>query len=135
MFLDTLCVNRKSKLTRPSAGLEIPSIFCSPHGPRSVFVVVVWTTLVAACQGQPNLMLGRCTLTPTTCSAADSAISARDAIALRKISPTAITAVHLAHGGMRRRRGGLAGPSGSGRARVARPGARTGPPVPARQAE
>src|SRR3984885_6383791 len=121
MFFDTLCVNRKLKLTRPSAGLDTPSIFCTTHGPRSVFVVVVWTTLVPACQGQPNLMLGRCTLTPTTCSAADSAISARDAIALRKISPRAITAVHLAHGGMRRRRGGLAGASGSGRGGRGRP--------------
>src|ERR1700691_4930833 len=114
MFLDTLWVNRKLKLTWPRAGLEIPSIFCSTHGPRSTLGVVVWGRAEAVCQGQPNLTLGRWTSTPTRCSAADRAARTSHAMALRKIRPATIAAAHLAHRGIRRgRRGG--GAAGRGR--------------------
>ena len=43
------------------AGREMPSIFCSTHGPTSVSVVVP----TMDCHGHANLMLGRCTLSPT----------------------------------------------------------------------
>ena len=99
MFLDTLWVNTKVKFAWPSAGLEIPSIFCSTHGPRSVLVVAGATAWIA-CHGQPNFTLGRWTLIPTRCSAADSAIRTTDAIAWRKMSASsARIAVHLTQRG------------------------------------
>src|ERR1700686_601363 len=99
MFLETLWVNRKLKLASPRAGLEIPSIFCRIHGPRSVLEVVPALTV---CHGQPNRTVGRWMLMPTRCRAAESAISTTDAIALRNIRPTVITAaVHLTRGEMR----------------------------------
>src|SRR5215468_6539117 len=103
MFLETLWVKTKLKLAWPRAGLEIPSIFCSTHGPRSALVVV---PAVIVCQGQAKLMLGRCALMPTRCSAADSVVTATEAIARRKMSPsTSRKAAHLIFGEMRRRRG------------------------------
>src|SRR5215813_4998641 len=103
MFLDTRWVNRKLKFALPSAGLEIPSIFCSTHGPRSVSVVA---PAAIVCHGQANLTLGRWASTPTRCSAADRVISTTDAIARRKIRPTTTAAAaHLTPVGMRRPRG------------------------------
>ena len=55
MSLDTLRVNTKLKLAWPSAGREIPSIFCSTHGPR---LVVVVEPAVIPDHGQPNRTLG-----------------------------------------------------------------------------
>src|SRR5580704_3590153 len=92
MFLDTLRVNTKLKFACPRAGLEIPSIFCSTHGPRSVLVVV---PALIVCHGQASLILGRWALMPTRCRAPESAIRAT---ATR-------TAVLTAQRGMRRRRG------------------------------
>src|SRR5580704_6967089 len=103
MFLDTLRVNTKLKFACPRAGLEIPSIFCSTHGPRSVLVVV---PALIVCHGQASLILGRWALMPTRCRAPESAIRARAATARRKIRATATrTAVLIAQRGMRRRRG------------------------------
>src|SRR5215472_4180253 len=97
MFLETVCVNRKLKFSVPRAGREIPWIFCSTRGPTMVFVVVPDEM---DCHGQPNLMSGRCTLMPTRCSAADSAVSTTQAAARRKMSPkTTRTAAHLAQRG------------------------------------
>src|SRR6266571_7984236 len=105
MFLETLRVKKKLKFAWPRAGLEIPSIFCSTHGPRSVLVVAVAPARIV-CQGQPNLTLGKWTLMPTRCSAAESATRTTDATALRKIRPSSTrSAVHLTQGGTRRRRG------------------------------
>src|SRR5207244_8184349 len=54
----------------------------------------------------PNLTLGKWTLMPTRCSAAESAIRTTEAIALRKIRPSRTrTAVHLTQSGTQRRRG------------------------------
>src|SRR5262249_36455880 len=110
------------KVTRPSAGLEIPSIFCSTQGPRSVLVVV---PAVMVCQGQANLMCGRCTLMPTRWKAADRAMSTTAAIARRKISPiTTTTADHLTQRGTQRGGGvpGVPGGPGSPAAGGASPG-------------
>src|ERR1700760_240982 len=60
MFFDTLWVNTKLKLSVPSAGLEMPSIFCSTQGPTATLVLELLDP--AACHGQPTGMWGRCTL-------------------------------------------------------------------------
>jgi hypothetical protein len=59
MLLDTLWVKVKLKFSVPRAGLEIPSIFCSTHGPTSVSVAV---PALIDCHGQDSLTCGRCTL-------------------------------------------------------------------------
>src|SRR5579875_1949514 len=84
MLLDTLWVNTKLKVTVPSAGREMPSIFCSTHGPTLVLVVVA----APCCHGQASLICGRCTSTPANRNTADSAISAIAAIARRNTSAT-----------------------------------------------
>src|SRR5271165_115554 len=102
MLLETLWVKTKLKFSVPRAGREIPSIFCSTHGPTLVSVVV---PAAIDCHGHPNLMLGRCTLSPIRCSAAESTASATNATALRKMSPaSASRAAHLSQRGTRRRR-------------------------------
>src|ERR1044071_5463550 len=104
MLLDTFRVNAKLKFTRPSAGFEIPSIFCSTHGPTGVVVVDVDAT---DCHGHPNLIDGRWIPSPTRWSAADRATSTAHATARRKISPrTTRAAIHLYLSGILRLRGG-----------------------------
>ena len=112
MFLDTLCVNTKVKLAWPSAGREMPSIFCSTHGPRSVFVVV---PAVMTCHGQANLTVGRCTLRPRKCSVAASAVSTTDAIARRKMNTAAASTKPILPNGPPRNRRGPRARRGSGR--------------------
>ena len=56
MLLLTLRVKTKLKFSVPRAGREIPSIFCSTHGPISVSVVVPAAIDV---HGQASLMFGR----------------------------------------------------------------------------
>ena len=51
ILLETLCVKKKLKFAWPRAGLEIPSIFCSTQGPRSVLVALL---ALIVCHGQPN---------------------------------------------------------------------------------
>ena len=77
MFLVTVRVKVKSKFAVPSAGLSIPSIFCSTIGPTSVFVVV-------EDHGQPKLTCGRWTLAENRCSPADSTASNAHATMRRK---------------------------------------------------
>ncbi len=102
MLFDTLWVKLKLKFSVPSAGLEIPSIFCSTHGPRSMLVVV---PALIDCNGHESRTWGRWTLIPTTCKAADSATKTAHAIALRNIRPsTTMKAAHLSQSGMSRRR-------------------------------
>src|ERR1022692_2558381 len=116
MFLDTLWVKKKVKFAWPRAGLEIPSIFCSTHGPRSVLAVVAPALIV--CHGHANLMLGRRMFRPTRCRPADSPIRTTDAIARRNIRhPATKAAIRMARGEIRRRFGlepppGQAGLSG-----------------------
>jgi len=55
MEWDTECVNRKLKVVVPSAGLSIPSIFCSTSGPTSVVELLDDDED----QGQPKLTCGR----------------------------------------------------------------------------
>jgi hypothetical protein len=50
-----LWVKVKLKFSEPSAGREIPWIFCSTHGPSGVSVVVPAVTDV---HGQASLMCG-----------------------------------------------------------------------------
>ena len=110
MLLDPLCVKVKLKFSVPRAGREIPWIFCSTQGPTLVSVVV---PAVTDCHGQPNLTCGRCTLIPTRCRVAPSAVSAAQAIALRKIRPATIRiAAHVSLRGMRGRRRPRSGRSG-----------------------
>src|SRR5215831_8880463 len=82
MFFETLRVNTKLKFTRPSAGLEMPSIFCRTHGPTGVVVVEFDAD---DCHGQANLIDGRWMPTPTRCRAADRANSTAHATARRQI--------------------------------------------------
>ena len=56
MLLVTLWVNVNVKFACPSAGREMPSIFCSTHGPRSTLGV---EPALMVCQGQAKLMCGR----------------------------------------------------------------------------
>src|SRR6516162_4488824 len=123
MLFETLCVKTKLKCSVPRAGREMPSIFCSTSGPTMVLELL---PEVIDCHGQPNLMLGRCTLTPMRCSPAESAASTAHATARRKTKPTRpMMMAHFAQRGMRgrsrgqRRRGpgGQYG-AGSGRGRV-----------------
>ena len=103
MFLDTLWVKTKLKFSVPSAGLEMPSIFCRTHGPICALVVL---PAVIVCQGHANRTCGRWTLKPRKWNVADSAISTTEAITRRKIRPTSTTAaLHLTHRGTQRRRG------------------------------
>src|ERR1700689_4474328 len=102
MFFVTLWVKVKLKLAVPRAGLEMPSIFCSTHGPRSMLEVV---PALIDCHGHESLTWGRCTLTPTRCSAEESATSTAHATALRKISPIRrMTTPHFTGTGIHRRR-------------------------------
>src|SRR5579864_377375 len=102
MLLFTLCVKVKVKFSVPSAGLEIPSMLCSTHGPTATSVV---EPELIDCQGQPNLMLGRWTLSPTRCRNPESAAMTSQARALRKIKPaTTATTPHVTQRGMRRLR-------------------------------
>src|SRR6202012_640225 len=86
MFFDTLCVNTKLKLSVPSAGLEMPSIFCSTQGPTATLVVELPEP--ADRQGQPKLICGRCTLRPKKCRLADSVAMTTAARARRNTSPS-----------------------------------------------
>src|SRR5260370_29183666 len=122
MLLETLRVKKKLKFGWPRAGLEIPSIFCSTHGPRSALVVV---PALIVCHGQAKLILGRWKLTPIKCRAAESAIVTKNAMARRNTRATATAAaIHLIRGEMRRRSGtascrrasGLAGAATTARA-------------------
>ena len=93
MFLETLWVNVKLKLSVPKAGLEMPSIFCSTQGPTGVSVVV---PAVTDCHGQASLTCGRRTSSPARCRAADSAASTAHAMTFRNTSPTSTrTAAHV----------------------------------------
>src|ERR1041385_3195803 len=103
MSLETFRVNTKLKFTRPSAGLEIPSIFCSTHGPTGVVVVEFDVT---DCHGQPNLIDGRWMPIPTRWNAADRANRTPHPTARGKIRPsTTSAAIHLYRSGIHRRRG------------------------------
>src|SRR5215470_12640428 len=110
MLCETLWVNRKLKFSVPSAGLSMPSIFCSTQGPT----MTVWVVLeVPDCHGQPNLTFGRCTLIPIRCSAADSAVSTSQAAARRKTATiTARMTVHRTQRGIRRMLNRVRGPGG-----------------------
>src|SRR5450755_2313490 len=102
MFFDTLWVKTKLKFSVPSAGLEMPSIFCSTQGPSWALELVA---ALIVCHGQASRTCGRCTFSPRKCSEADSAISTTEAIARRKISARiAVAALHLTHRGIHRRR-------------------------------
>ena len=102
MLFDTLWVKTKLKFSVPSAGLEMPSIFCSTQGPSWALELV---PALIVCHGQASRIRGRCTFSPQKCSAADSAVSATEAIARRKISARiAAAALHLTHRGIHRRR-------------------------------
>jgi hypothetical protein len=92
-------VNRKLKFSVPSAGLVMPSIFCSTQGPTIAFVVT--GAEAACCHGQLNLTSGSRTLIPARCSAADSAVIASHATARRKTTPAAMTTAQRAHRGTR----------------------------------
>src|SRR5450755_4598159 len=127
MFLDTLRVKTKLKFSVPSAGLEMPSIFCRTHGPICAVVVL---PAVIVCQGHANRTCGRCTLKPRKCSIAESAIKTTEAITRRKIRPTRMTtALLLTHRGTQRRRGRdrCGGPGGQP---LGGPGARAAPAAP-----
>src|SRR6201987_2631635 len=96
MECDTECVNMKSKVVVPSAGLSIPSIFCSTSGPTSV------VELLDDDHGQPKSMCGRGTLAPKECSVADSAASTAQATARWKpATMTTITVVQRSQRGNR----------------------------------
>src|SRR5258708_663967 len=98
MLLLTLWVNVNVKFAWPSAGREMPSIFCSTHGPRSVLVVTVLTTGVPD-HGHSNRICGR--LRPR--DDASSPITSQ-AMAFLKISPmTAAATTHAQRGTLRRR--------------------------------
>src|ERR1700757_2523241 len=97
MGWDTECVNRKLNVVLPSAGLSMPSIFCSTSGPTRVFELVVDD----ADHGQPNDTCGRSTFTPNRCSAPDSAASTAQATIRRKKAATmTIRAVHRSQRGI-----------------------------------
>src|ERR1700689_1169114 len=109
MGLDTEWVNRKLKVVVPSAGLSMPSIFCSTSGPTSVVEVLVSEDD----HGQPKGTCGRGALTPNRCSAPDSTASAAQAAIRRNTaSTTTISTVHRSQRGIReyQRRRGYCGP-------------------------
>src|SRR3984885_10697791 len=112
MEWDTECVNRKLKVVVPSAGLSIPSIFCSTSGPTSV----VELDDDEEDQGQPNVTCGRWTSAPNRWSAADSAASTAQATIRRKTRTTmTITALQRIQRGIHEyqcRRGGRGPPGG-----------------------
>ena len=102
MFFETLWVNVKLKFSVPSAGREMPSIFCSTQGPTLTLVVV---PAVTDCHGQPNATCGSRTLSPTRCRAADSTASTAQTMILRKIRATRTrTAPQASFRGSHRRR-------------------------------
>jgi hypothetical protein len=102
-LFETLWVKVKLKFSVPRAGLEMPSIFCSTHGPTSVSVVV---PALIACHGQANVICGSRTLMPNRCSVAESAASTAQAITLRNTRAARTrTAAHVSLRGIRSRRG------------------------------
>ncbi len=105
MFFETLWVNVKLKFSVPSAGREMPSIFCSTQGPTLTLVVV---PAVTDCHGQPNATCGSRTLSPTRCRAPDSTASTAQTMILRKIRATRTrTAPQASFRGSHLRRAGL----------------------------
>jgi hypothetical protein len=102
MLLSTLCVKTKLKFSVPRAGLEMPSMFCSTHGPTETSVV---EPALIDCHGHANVMCGRWMSSPTRCRNPDSAAMTAHATALRKIKPTTAAGTpHASQRGRRRRR-------------------------------